>query len=404
MCKHKFLRRALAVLAACLLLGAACLAGLAKALPDTFYIDGALTDLKIAAMPFLSVAQPRQGSVAADNAVADKSGNVTLTLLGVVPIKTVRAVSTPRRTVQVCGTPFGVKMFSDGALIVAFSDRYTVLGSENPAKAAGLRLGDWIVSAGGRPVRSNDDLTAAIQAADGAPLTVVYRRDGVQHTAALTPAQDEKGRYKAGVWVRDSGAGIGTMSFVDAQHGTFAGLGHSISDTDTGTELTLLSGEIVPVTITGCIRGAAGSPGELRGEFSAKAVGQVLANDAAGVYGSYTGGTIGQAVPVANVQEVTPGEAELWTTVQGTTAQPYKVRIERVTMTGSDPNRNLLIKVTDERLLEKTGGIVQGMSGSPIVQNGQLAAVLTHVLVNDPAKGYAIFAATMLEKADAVIK
>ena len=221
---------------------------------------------------------------------------------------------------------------------------------------------------------------------------------------ALTPAQDEKGRYKAGVWVRDSGAGIGTMSFVDAQHGTFAGLGHSISDTDTGTELTLLSGEIVPVTITGCIRGAAGSPGELRGEFSAKAVGRVLANDAAGVYGSYTGGTIGQAVPVANVQEVTPGEAELWTTVQGTTAQPYKVRIERVTMTGSDPNRNLLIKVTDERLLEKTGGIVQGMSGSPIVQNGQLAAVLTHVLVNDPAKGYAIFAATMLEKADAVIK
>ena len=402
--KHKFLRRVLAVLAACLLLGAACLAGLAKALPDTFYIDGALTDLKIAAMPFLSVAQPRQGSVAADNAVADKSGNVTLTLLGVVPIKTVRAVSTPRRTVQVCGAPFGVKMFSDGALIVAFSDRYTALGSENPAKAAGLRLGDWIVSAGERPVRSNDDLTAAIQAADGASLSVVYRRDGVQHTAALTPAQDEKGRYKAGVWVRDSGAGIGTMSFVDAQHGTFAGLGHSSSDTDTGTERTLLSGEIVPVTITGCIRGAAGSPGELRGEFSAKAVGQVLANDAAGVYGSYTGGTIGQAVPVANVQEVTPGEAELWTTVQGTTAQPYKVRIERVTMTGSDPNRNLLIKVTDERLLEKTGGIVQGMSGSPIVQNGQLAAVLTHVLVNDPAKGYAIFAATMLEKADAVIK
>ena len=239
--KHKFLRRALAVLAACLLLGAACLAGLAKALPDTFYIDGALTDLKIAAMPFLSVAQPRQGSVAADNAVADKSGNVTLTLLGVVPIKTVRAVSTPRRTVQVCGTPFGVKMFSDGALIVAFSDRYTALGSENPAKAAGLRLGDWIVSAGGRPVRSNDDLTAAIQAADGAPLTVVYRRDGVQHTAALTPVQDEKGRYKAGVWVRDSGAGIGTMSFVDAQHGTFAGLGHSISDTDTAfTTVTIL--------------------------------------------------------------------------------------------------------------------------------------------------------------------
>jgi len=144
----------------------------------------------------------------------------------------VRAVSTERRTVQVCGTPFGVKLFSDGALVVAFSDRYTVLGSENPAKAAGLRLGDLIISANGRPVRSNEDLTAAIQAAGGAPLTVVYRRSGARHTATLTPTADENGHYKAGVWVRDSGAGIGTMSFVDPQRGTFAGLGHSMSDAD----------------------------------------------------------------------------------------------------------------------------------------------------------------------------
>ena len=319
-----------------------------------------------------------------------------------LPVKTVRAVSTPRRTVQVCGTPFGVKLFSDGALVVAFSDRYTALGSENPAKAAGLRLGDLIVSAGGREVRSNDDLTTAIQAANGRPLPVVYRRGGAQYTAELVPVKDEQGDYKAGVWVRDSGAGIGTMSFIDPPHGTFAGLGHSISDADTGADLTLLSGEIVPVTITGCIRGAAGSPGELRGEFSAAPAGTVLANDTAGVYGQYSGGQTGHSMPVANLQEVIPGDAELWTTVQGTTAQPYKVKIERVTMTGNDPNRNLLIRVTDARLLEATGGIVQGMSGSPIVQNGQLAAVLTHVLVNDPTSGYAIFAATMLEKADAV--
>ena len=128
----------------------------------------------------------------------------------------------------------------------------------------------------------------------------------------------------------------------------------------------------------------------------------MLANDAAGVYGSYTGSCTAPALPVANLQEVTPGEAELWTTVLGTTAQPYTIQVERVTMTGSDPNRNLLIRVTDKRLLDATGGVVQGMSGSPIVQNGRLAAVLTHVLVNDPSRGYAIFATTMLEKADAV--
>ncbi len=398
---QRFWRRAAAWLAALAFLGAAVMAGLAAALPDTLYTDGAPAELEIASMPYLSV-QGKQGQLPADSTVADKSGNVTLALFGVVPVKTVRAVSAERRTVQVCGIPFGVKLFSDGALVVAFSDRYTALGSENPAKAAGLRLGDLIVSAGGQTVRSNDDLTAAIRAAGGGPLDIVYRRGGTQHTATLTPVQDSAGEYKAGVWVRDSGAGIGTLSFVDPLHGTFAGLGHSISDSDTGADLTLLSGEIVPVTITGCIRGAAGSPGELRGEFSAAAAGRVLANDTAGVYGSYTGPTVGQTLPVANLQEVVPGDAELWATVQGTTAKPYKVKIEHVNMTGNDKNRNLLIKVTDDSLLEITGGIVQGMSGSPIVQNGRLAAVLTHVLVNDPTEGYAIFAATMLEKADAV--
>ena len=398
---YKKILRLTALLAFLLLLAGACIAGLAAALPDTFYTADAPTALQVASMPYLT-AKKEQGSVAADSASPDTSANVTLALFGVLPVKTVRAVSTPRRTVQVCGTPFGVKLFSDGALVVAFSDRYTALGSENPAKAAGLRLGDLIVSAGGREVRSNDDLTTAIQAANGRPLPVVYRRGGAQYTAELVPVKDEQGDYKAGVWVRDSGAGIGTMSFIDPAHGTFAGLGHSISDADTGADLTLLSGEIVPVTITGCIRGAAGSPGELRGEFSAASAGTVLANDTAGVYGQYSGGQTGHSMPVANLQEVIPGDAELWTTVQGTTAQPYKVKIERVTMTGNDPNRNLLIRVTDARLLETTGGIVQGMSGSPIVQNGQLAAVLTHVLVNDPTSGYAIFAATMLEKADAV--
>ncbi len=240
--RHKFLRHAAAVLAAAALLTAVVLAGLAAALPDTLYTDGPAAELEIASMPYLTV-KKRQGSVAADSTTPDTSANVTLTLFGTLPVKTVRAVSTERRTVQVCGTPFGVKLFSDGALVVAFSDRYTALGSENPAKAAGLRLGDLIVSANGRPVRSNEDLTAAIQAAGGAPLTVVYRRSGARHTAMLTPTADENGHYKAGVWVRDSGAGIGTMSFVDPQRGTFAGLGHSISDADTGADLTLLSGK-----------------------------------------------------------------------------------------------------------------------------------------------------------------
>lgn len=400
--RHPIVRRLLAGLC-----GACLLAGVGwwrmnAALPDTFYTsgDGAL---QIASMPWITAQQAQPPVARAGSPGADKSRNVTLTLLGTIPLKTVRTVSVAPRSVQVCGTPFGVKMFSDGALVVAFSDQYTDLGTENPAKEAGLRLGDLIVSAGEHAVRSNEELSAAITAAAGQALPIVYCRDGKQYTTSLTPVEDSTtGTYRAGLWVRDSSAGIGTMTFLDPAHGTFGGLGHAISDTDTGADITLLSGEIVPVTITGCVRGTAGSPGELRGEFSAATAGTVLANDATGVYGRYTGPAAGQSCPLAQPQQIQLGEAEILTTILGGTPQRYAVRIEKVDMTSSDPNRNLLLRITDPALLEATGGIVQGMSGSPILQNGCLVGAVTHVLVNDPTRGYGIFAATMLEKADAI--
>ena len=252
-------------------------------------------------------------------------------------------------------------------------------------------------------MRGNADLTAAVTAAAGQPLTIEYQRGGAQCTATLTPVADrDTGAWRAGVWVRDSSAGIGTLTFTDPEHATFAGLGHAVSDTDTGEAFALLSGEIVPVAIRAVRKGAAGSPGELKGEFSGTAMGTVRANDATGVYGMLTGAApAGEALPVANIQEVAPGDAEILVTLSGTEPQRYAVRIERVDLTAADPNRNLLLRVTDERLLQTTGGIVQGMSGSPIVQNGRLVGAVTHVLVNDPARGYGIFAATMLEKADA---
>lgn len=383
------------------IIGSAVLA-LAAALPDTFYTEAG-KPFAIASMPWLSVGQQRGGVAPAGSATADKSQNITLELFGVLPVKTVRTVAEPRRSVNVCGTPFGVKMFSNGALVVAFSDRYTGLGTENPAKEAGLRLGDLIVSAAGNPVRTNEELSAVIAAAAGNPIEIVYRRGSTENTTTLTPvAERTTGEYRAGLWVRDSSAGVGTMTFVDPVRGTFAGLGHAISDTDTGADIALLSGEIVPVTITGCVGGAAGAPGELRGEFSAEAAGTVLANDTSGIYGSYTGAALGESCPVAQMQEVHTGAAEIWSTVLGQQAKPYEVRIERVNMTSSDPNRNLQLRVVDPELLAATGGIVRGMSGSPIVQDGKLVGAVTHVLVNDPARGYGIFAASMLEKADAL--
>lgn len=399
--KHRVCRGLAAVLLCFLALVGGLVLALRAALPDTFYT--AETELRIASMPWVTVQQKQETVAQAGNANEDKSRNVTLSLFGTIPLKTVRTVNVETRSVQVCGTPFGVKMFSDGALVVAFSDQYTNLGTENPAKEAGLKLGDLIVSAGGHAVRSNEELTQAITDAAGNAIPVVYQRDGVQHTTMLTPVQDvSTGAYRAGLWVRDSSAGIGTMTFLDPLNGTFAGLGHAISDTDTGADITLLSGEIVPVVITGCVSGTAGSPGELRGEFSAAAAGTVLANDSTGVYGEYLAAMSGQSCPVMQPQEIALGDAEIWTTISGSTPRAYSVRIEQVNMTSSDPNRNLLVKVTDPELLAATGGIVRGMSGSPIVQNGRLVGAVTHVLVNDPTRGYGIFATTMLEKADSL--
>lgn len=401
---RRLVRRTLgALVLAGVLLGTIVL-GLRAALPDTFYIEPG-SSLTLASMPFLRAGDPAKGSAAAVSGTTETgSANQTLRLFGVVPVKTVRTVTSDTRTVTVSGAPFGVKMFADGALVVAFSDQLTALGTENPAKEAGLRLGDVIVSAAGQSVHGNEELSAAITAAEGAAIEVVYVRDGARHTCTLTPVRDrDSGAWRAGVWVRDSSAGIGTLTFVDTEQGTFAGLGHAVSDTDTGANFPLLSGEIVPVTIIGVQKGAAGTPGELQGEFSgAGALGTVSANDSTGVYGRLQGTTVsGQVMPVAQIQQVAPGPAQILTTIDGTPPQWYQVTIEKVNMTAGDPNRNLLIRVTDERLLAATGGIVQGMSGSPVVQNGCLVGAVTHVLVNDPTRGYGIFAATMLERSDA---
>ena len=400
---RKLCRRMAAAALGLLLLGAAGLYLLNRALPDTFTIQPN-QQLSIASMPWLTADSPRQPTEAPVNASArDTGGSQTLRLFGLIPVKTVQTVTEAQRYVIVCGTPFGVKMFSNGALVVAFSDLYTDLGSENPAKEAGLRLGDLIVSAGGHTVRNNEELSSAIATAGGNAMEVVYLRDGNRCTCTLTPVQDQDGSYKAGVWVRDSSAGIGTLTFADTENGTFAGLGHAISDTDTGASISLLSGEIVPVTITDCIAGTAGAPGELRGEFSSDEVlGTVLANQDTGVYGRLSGQVSGTGYPVANMQEVRTGAAQILTTVDGAGPKLYDVRIESVNLNASDPNRNMLIRVTDRDLLQKTGGIVQGMSGSPLIQDGMLVGAVTHVLVNDSARGYAIFAQTMLQAADKV--
>ncbi len=329
------------------------------------------------------------------------SYQTTLALGGWLPVKTVRTIVTDRTEVTVCGMPFGVKMFSEGALVVGFSNIEQDGAMASPAKAAGLRLGDRVICIGETATENNDAVKDALEAAAG-PVEVIYIRDGEQRQTTLTPVWDEaSGQWRAGMWVRDSSAGVGTLTFADPERGVFAGLGHPISDSDTGESIALRSGEIVPCEITGCSKGTAGSPGELKGRFlSAHAIGSIRINGENGVYGITRTRFTGRQMPVAFAQEVRTGDAEIWTTVEGETPRAYRVTIEKIN--DADPRRNMVIRVTDKELLAATGGIVQGMSGSPIVQNGRLVGAVTHVLVNDPTRGYGIFAQTMLRQAEQV--
>lgn len=368
-------------------------------LPDTLYLEEG-QEISFWQMPYIQV-QRQRGTQDVSRANPTHSGNAQLSLGGVIPLKTVRMVMTDRPVLRVCGTPFGIKMFSDGALVVAFSDIETAHGRANPAKDAGLRLGDWVVQVGQDPVHSNRELSAALQKSAGLPVEVTYRRDGVTGRVQLQPVQDTDERWKAGMWVRDSSAGVGTLTFVDESRGLFAGLGHPISDGDTGERITLRTGEIVPCTIVGREKGKVGVPGELKGRFSTGlAVGTIHKNCPQGVFGAVRQAFEGESMPIAFAQEVHTGPAELVTTIEGDEPAHYQVEIDRIQYQTEGDKHNLLVHVTDPTLLETTGGIVQGMSGSPIIQDGKLVGAVTHVLVNDPTRGYGIFIENMLEAAE----
>ena len=336
-----------------LVAAAAALGWLWHALPEEICLEPG----QMLQLPRFAWVEPLRGrgsrNVASTRAVG--SYQVTLALGGWLPVRTIRAVVTERPTVTVCGTPFGVKMFSEGALVVGFSDVNTAAGPENPAKAAGLRLGDRVIRIGSTATEDNDAVKQALEAAQGSAVEVVYVRSGEQRQTSLTPVWDaSSAQWRAGMWVRDSSAGVGTMTFVDRQLGVFAGLGHPISDSDTGESVALRSGEIVACSIVGCTSGTIGSPGELKGKFlGTHALGSIGINGPNGVYGTLRTALPGETRELAFAQEVVPGEAEIWATTEGETPRAYKVRIEKVN--DADPRRNMILRVTDPALLAKTG-------------------------------------------------
>ncbi len=343
-------------------------------------------------------------SVSAASLSAGSSYTASLKLFGLFPVKDVAVKVVDASSVIPCGTPFGIKMFTDGVLVVGMSAVDTPNGSYNPAKSAGIKVGDVIVSIEGETVTTTEQVAQMVEESGGKSLTFKIRRDNILFEVRFVPAKSvNENRWKAGMWVRDSSAGIGTLTFFSPSTNVFAGLGHAVCDVDTGEILPLSSGEIVPARIYSVNRGVSGTPGELRGGFESGTLGNLTVNGETGIYGALTSQPVyGDAVPVAMKQQVKSGKAQVLTTIDGTTPKLYDIQIDQVRYNDSSPTRNMVIVITDPELLEKTGGIVQGMSGSPILQDGKLIGAVTHVFVNDPTKGFAIFAENMLKTAESV--
>lgn len=305
------------------------------------------------------------------------------------------------------GRTAGIKMFSQGIMLVKLSPVETQEGQVYPAKKAGLLEGDMLLEVNGQTLTSNEQLQKALIHCDGAPVNLRVKRDGKTLNVSVKPVKSSSdGLYKIGVFVRDSMAGIGTITFVDPATHIFGSLGHGICDIDTGILMPLASGSVMEATVKSVKRGEVGSPGELQGDFNLKEdMGNVVKNTDAGIYGVLYSDDYYKnlkAVSVASKSEVKTGPAQILSNVAGDRAKLYSIEIQKIYPDGDDMGRSMSIRITDPELLQETGGIVQGMSGSPVLQNGKLVGAVTHVLVNDPHKGYAIFIENMLKEADNV--
>lgn len=307
---------------------------------------------------------------------------------------TAAAAELPESLVPV-GQAVGIRVKTQGAVVSELSQFKTDSGSVSPAKDAGIMPGDVITMIDGAEIFSAQDMMRALE---GAPesVTVRYMRDGKEHQATVRPYIDGGAGY-LGVWVRDSVSGIGTVTFYDPATGRYGALGHSIADSSTGVTVPVREGSILKARVTGVTKSRAGSPGQLGGELDFDAaLGTINKNCRVGIFGEGCGGLgVCGAIPTARADEVKAGKATVITDVSGERRE-YDIEITRVY--SADSGRDMMIKVTDPELIAITGGIVQGMSGSPIIQNGRLIGAVTHVLINDPQKGYAVFLEHMVRE------
>ena len=294
------------------------------------------------------------------------------------------------------GHTIGIKLFAEGVVVIGLAEVESGSGQAvTPGADCGLRVGDVIEALDGREVESSEQFAAMLQC--GGLVELDVSRDGQDLTLAAQPVQGSDGTWRLGAWIRDSMAGIGTVTFYDPENGTFGALGHGITDTDTGLLMPLGDGSVMHASVKAVKQGSPGEPGELKGNFDlTHDLGELRSNTERGVFGEMESCafTEGEALPVAKAGDVHAGAATILSNVSGDEVEAYTIEIVRVLDT--EGVQNLLLQVTDPALIAQTGGIVQGMSGSPILQDGKLVGAVTHVMVNEPTKGYGILIENML--------
>ncbi len=318
-------------------------------------------------------------------------------LLNIIPVKNIQITNSKRKYLVPGGEIFGIKLYTDGVIIVDTDVVETTTGTVNPAEKSGLMIGDIIKKIDGVQIESTKHLTKVLEKSQGNEMVVTVVRNNKEINLMFKTYKDSiSGKYKAGLWVRDSTAGLGTVTFYNPENSSFAGLGHPIYDIDTDDIMPMKNGEMAEASIKGLYKSSNGAVGELCGVLSGRSKGTLCLNCDEGIYG-FTICRKTETVPLAVRQEIVEGDAQIICTIDNSGPQYFDVKIIKIYSNSTAVNKDMIVKITDNELLNKTGGIVQGMSGTPIIQNGMLVGAITHVFVNEPTQGYAIFAERMYE-------
>lgn len=330
---------------------------------------------------------------------------LTLNLFDKLPLKNINVSVLPRTKVIPVGNIAGVKLYTSGVLVVGMSE---IEGKDNkvykPYENTGIKEGDTITKINDKYISSTDDLIDNVNKSEGDTIEVTYIQNQQTKECSITPVKTNENEYKIGLWVRDSAAGVGTVTFYEPTTKNFGALGHGIADIDTGELLNIASGEFVTTRVLNITKGEKGNPGKIQGTIEEQqTIGKISKNTAFGIYGKVDNITsleidTSKEMEVALRDEIKLGKAKILCSLDNKNVQEYEIEIKKIYRENNYNNKSMEIEITDERLINKTGGIIQGMSGSPIIQNGKFVGAVTHVLVNNPKEGYAVFGDLMLKQ------